>query len=152
MGGGHYLLTTAAGAMIDADFSFNAVETGSGRVAGHLFQSFIFQGELVEFRGRVTCVAVDAMNRRAWIGGVVTVNNSTHPSFTTPRTQPGRDVWFRVLDSGEGAGDPPDRTTIFGFEGDRGIITSAEYCATRPWLADNANTHAVTAGNIQVRP
>ena len=64
----------------------------------------------------------------------------------------GRDVWFRVLDGGEGAAAPPDRTTIFGFEGDRDVITSAEYCAARLWLDNNANTHAVTRGNIQVRP
>ena len=147
-GGGQYLLQN----VIDAAFDFNAVATGSDGAEGHFFQSFIFGGFLVEFRGRVTCFSVDPANRRAWIGGVVTENNSTHPQFTTARTQPGRDVWFRVLDGGEGAAAPPDRTTIFGFEGDRDVITSAEYCAARLWLDNNANTHAVTRGNIQVRP
>jgi hypothetical protein len=147
-GGGKYLLLNT----IDADFDFNAVATGRGGAEGHFFQSFVFQNELIEFRGRVTCVSVDPANGRAWIGGIVTVNNSTHAQFTTPRTQPGRDVWFRVLDTGEGGERPPDRTTIFGFEGDRGIITSAEYCAAQLWVDNDAATHPVSHGNIQVRP
>ena len=146
-GGGKFLLLNT----IDASFNFNAVQTGDGGAAGNFFQSFIFQGQLVEFRGRVTCFSVDTDNHRAWIGGVVTVNNSTHPNFTTPRTQPGRDVWFRVLDGGEGLGADADRTTIYGFEGDRGILTSEQYCAARLWLDGNANTWPVTDGNIQVR-
>jgi hypothetical protein len=134
-------------------FDFNAIGTGRGGATGHLFQSFVFGGELIEFRGRVTCFSVDSATGRAWIGGVVTENNSTHPQFTTPRTQPGRDIWFRVLDGGEGANAAePDRSTISGFEGDRGIITSADYCAAKLWLDGNANTHPVTQGNIQVRP
>ena len=147
-GGGTYLLLNT----IDAAFNFNAVSIGRGGAEGEFFQSFVFQNQLVEFRGRVTCVSFDAENRRAWIGGIVTVNNSTHPQFTTARTQPGRDVWFRVLDAGEGAAAPPDRTTIFGFEGDRDIITSAQYCAAQLWLDNNGNTFPVTHGNIQIRP
>ncbi len=147
-GGGHYLFNNTA----DVQFNFNAVDTGHGAAAGHLFQSFVFGGHLIEFRGRVTCFSVDADTGRAWIGGVVTENNSTHPQFTTPRTQPGRDIWFRVLDGGEGASASPDRSTIMGFEGDRAIITSAQYCAAKLWLDNNANTHPVTEGNIQVRP
>ena len=146
-GGGHFLVLNT----IDATFNFNAVDTGNGEANGHFFQSFIFQNQLVEFRGDVTCFAVDPANGRAWIGGVVTVNNSTHPNFTTPRTQPGHDVWFRVLDAGEGADAPPDRSTIYGFAGDRGILTSAQYCAARLWLDNNGNTYPVSSGNIQVR-
>jgi hypothetical protein len=137
----------------DVSFNFNAVGTGNGGAAGHFFQSFVFGGELIEFRGRVTCVSVDEAAGRAWVGGVVTENNSTHPQFTTERTQVGRDIWFRVLDGGEGANaQEPDRTTIMGFEGDRGIITSAEYCAAQLWVDGNVATHPVTQGNIQVRP
>lgn len=147
-GGGHYLFANVS----DVRFDFNAVGTGNGGATGHLFQSFVFGGLLIEFRGRVTCFSVDSENGRAWIGGVVTENNSTHPQFTTERTQPGRDIWFRVLDGGEGGQAQPDRSTISGFEGDRGIITSAEYCAARLWVDDNANTHPVTEGNIKVRP
>jgi hypothetical protein len=149
IGGGLYRFADTA----DVRFDFNAIGTGRGGATGHLFQSFVFGGELIEFRGRVTCFSVDSATGRAWIGGVVTENHSTHPQFTTPRTQPGRDIWFRVLDGGEGANAAePDRSTISGFEGDRGIITSADYCAAKLWLDGNANTHPVTQGNIQVRP
>lgn len=147
-GGGHYLFGNTA----DVRFNFTAVQTGNGQAAGTFFQSFVFGGLLIEFRGRVTCVSVDPVTGRAWIGGVVTGNNSTHPQFTTARTQPGRDIWFTVLDSGEGSSAPPDRSTIMGFEGDRGIITSADYCAAQLRLDNDANTHPVTEGNIQVRP
>jgi hypothetical protein len=149
MGGGIYRFANTS----DVRFNFNAVANGNGGFTGHLFQSFEFGGLLIEFRGDVTCVSVDPVNRRAWIGGVVTENNSTHPQFTTARTQVGRDIWFRVVDYGEGARAPqPDRSTIPGFEGDRGIITSAEYCATQPWVAGDVATHPILKGNIQVRP
>ncbi|HUE89713.1 MAG TPA: hypothetical protein VMO26_26860 [Vicinamibacterales bacterium] len=148
-GGGVYRFANTS----DVRFNFNAIGTGRGGATGQLFQSFVFGGELIEFRGRVTCFSVDSATGRAWIGGVVTENNSTHPQFTTPRTQPGRDIWFRVLDGGEGANAAePDRSTISGFEGDRGIITSAEYCAAKLWPDGNVATHPVTEGNIQVRP
>jgi hypothetical protein len=147
-GGGVYRFANTA----DVRFDYNAIATGRGNATGHLSQSFVFGGELIEFRGRVTCFSVDSTTGRAWIGGVVTENNSTHPQFTTPRTQPGRDIWFRVLDGGEGANAAePDRSTISGFEGDRGIITSADYCAAQLWVDGNANTHPVTEGNIKVR-
>jgi hypothetical protein len=95
---------------------------------------------------------MDPINRRAWIGGVITENLSEHPSFQTARHQPGHDIWFRVLDTGEGADAPPDRTTFTGFEGDLEIPTSAAYCAMQPWAEGDARTWPVTGGNIQVRP
>ena len=148
-GGGIYRFANTA----DVQFNFNAVALPSGSATGHLFQSFVFGGLLIEFRGRVTCVSFDAVTGRAWVGGVVTENTSTHPQFTTARTQPGRDIWFRVLDGGEGANAvEADRSTIPGFEGDRNIITSAEYCATQPWVDGNVATHPLTDGNIQVKP
>lgn len=147
-GGGHYLFASTA----DVRFNFTAVQTGNGGAAGEFFQSFEFGGLLIEFRGRVTCVSVDPAAGRAWIGGVVTENNSTHPQFTTERTQVGRDIWFRVVDNGQGAGAAPDRSTIMGFEGDRDIITSQEYCDAQLWPDGDVATHPVTQGNIQVRP
>lgn len=147
-GGGHFLLLDT----IDAKFAFTANAGGAAGPTGRFHQSFVFQGELVEFYGRVTCVSVDPTNRRAWVGGVVTANNSTHTAFTMARHQPGRDIWFRVLDSGEGADAAPDRTTTMGFEGDAGFITSLGYCEGQPWPDANARTWPVTEGNIQVRP
>jgi hypothetical protein len=147
-GGGRYLLINS----IDAQFAFSANQHGDGRTSGEFHQALEFQGQHVEFHGTVTCVSADAENGRAWVGGVITQNRSAHPQFQTPRHQPGRDIWFRVLDTGEGQREAADRTTFVGFEGDAGFPTSASYCAGQPWPAGNANTWPVTSGNINVRP
>jgi hypothetical protein len=132
------------------DFAFSAVAHENGNVGGELWVATVFQGFAIEFTGEVTCVTDDPVNHRAWIGGVITSNSSTHPSFTTARTQVGEDIWFRVVDYGEGNGAPADRSTFAGFAGDAEILTSEEYCAEQPWPADDARTWPVTDGNIQV--
>lgn len=131
-------------------FEFAAVSLPDGGAAGSLFVSTTFQGFPIEFEGDVTCVTFDALNHRAWIGAVITANRSTHPSFTTPRTQVGHDIWFRVVDYGEGATAAADRATFVGFEGDLEIPDSPTYCALQPWAPDDARTWEVTEGNIQV--
>jgi hypothetical protein len=131
-------------------FAYGAMALPNGGAAGDLHVSTVFQGFAIEFDGDVTCVTVDPANHRAWIGGVITANLSTHPSFTTPRTQVGHDIWFRVVDYGEGSGALDDRATFVGFEGDLDIPDSATYCALQPWAPDDARTWAVTEGNIQV--
>jgi hypothetical protein len=133
-----------------AAFDYSAVAPPNGGVAGDIFVSTVFQGFAIEFQGDVTCVTVDPANHRAWIGGVITANRSAHPSYTTPRTQVGHDIWFRVVDYGEGVAAMPDRASFVGFEGDLEIPTSAAYCALQPWSPDDARTWAVTDGNIQV--
>jgi hypothetical protein len=95
----------------------------------------------------VTCLAVDAELGRAWVGGVITQNRSTNPAFTGSIHQVGHDIWFRVLDNGQGQ-DPADRTSFVGFEGI--IPTSEAYCEMRIWPDGNARTWPVTQGNIQV--
>jgi hypothetical protein len=146
-GGGHYLL----GGALDIKFSFSAVSRANGGASGQFRQSVAFDDDVVEFHGAVTCLTTDPVNGRAWIGGVITANTSTAPDFIGPIFEVGRDVWFRVLDGGEGAG-AVDRSTFLGFEGGGGIITSAEYCAAQIWPAGDARTHPVTSGDIQVRP
>ncbi|HSA57979.1 MAG TPA: hypothetical protein VLE53_19860 [Gemmatimonadaceae bacterium] len=132
------------------DYEFNATQFANGRANGE-FRIFWASGlGTNDYRGTVTCVSVDPVNHRAWIGGVVTQNNSTHPTGGEARKQVGRDIWFRVVDYGEGSASLPDRTTVAGFEGDAGIITSAEYCQTQPWAAGDVNTWPRVAGNIQV--
>ncbi|HUF46860.1 MAG TPA: hypothetical protein VMM93_03530 [Vicinamibacterales bacterium] len=134
-------------------FSMNALAKADGSAKGEFRHTTTLGGELIDFTGRVTCMAVDSANGRSWIGGVITENNSTHSSFTGAINQVGRDVWFRVLDSGEGNG-VIDRTTFLGFEGGGGIDTSAEYCEMKIWPNDppNDRTGPLTSGNIQVRP
>lgn len=155
---GHILLTIGHGNYLIADtfdvsFSMAAIAGPHGFARGRFRQSLIFQDQLVDFRGRVTCLAVDAENGRAWIGAVITRNDSENPSFTTEIHQPGRDVWFRVLDTGRGS-EEADRSTFMGFEGAAGIITSQEYCDAQIWPNDppNDRTSPVTSGNILVRP
>jgi len=151
-GAGHF------NAGVDVTFAFFALQFGPGTRAFGLFHfETVLGGFDVEFQARVTCMAVDPVTNRAWIGGVVTKNRSNHPSFTTPIHQVGRDIWFRMVDYGEGStATQPDRSTFVGFEGAAGIITSEEYCAARIWPgppADvvDARTNPVTSGNINVR-
>jgi hypothetical protein len=124
-------------------FSFSAKLHRDGRVSGRLYQN---QHDLgFEYGGVVTCFAVDQVNHRAWIGGVLTSSNDPDPV-----TEVGDDVWFRVLDLGKGSSEP-DRSTFFGF--DQGVPpfdTSENYCAARPWPADNARTWPVVSGNIKI--
>jgi hypothetical protein len=147
-GGGHYLLQNT----FDVKLAFTASQWADGTTRGNFHESLIVDGETVDFRGDVICMAVDPVNHRAWIGAVITENRSTHPDFNEWYHQPGEDVWFRVVDYGEGAASPPDRTTFMGFENTPGIPTSEVYCQLQIWPDDDARTWPVTAGNFQVRP
>lgn len=123
-------------------FAYTALRLGDGRVTGKFFQDQRDLGFI--YAGDVTCFAVDPVNHRAWVGGVLTYSNDPDPI-----TEVGDDAWFRVLDTGKGAVDP-DRSTFLGFEGGGGIITSDEYCAARIWPADNARAWPVERGNILI--
>jgi hypothetical protein len=123
-------------------FAFQAVRHADGRVTGRFQQhqpafGFTYQGD-------VTCFAVDPVNHRAWIGGVLTQSNDPDPV-----TQVGDDAWFRVLDLGA-SNQGPDRSTFLGFEGGGGIITSEEYCQVKIWPDGNARTWPVEQGNITI--
>lgn len=147
-GGGHYLLTFGA-VDLPGKFSFTAVERSDGSADGMFRYTLDFLGQEIDFHGEVTCVTVDLDEGRAWIGGVVTLNQSVAEPFASGEIyQEGRDIWFRVLDSGEGSG-AVDRTTFVGFEGGAGIITSQEYCDLAIWAENDARTWPVT-GNVQV--
>lgn len=133
-------------------FQFGIIQQSLAEDAkGTLRFSTALSGLAIEFVGEATCLAVDAANARAWVGGVITENNSEHPAFTGAIHQVGRDIWFRVVDYGEGNGAPQvDRTTFVGFEGGGGIPTSAAYCAARIWPDGDARTGPLLEGNIQV--
>ena len=145
-GRGHYLLQGVA----DVRFTFTARKQGDGRARGAFHQHAVLPTGTYDFDGRVTCMSVDLTAGHAWIGGVVTANRSTDPQFRTPIHQVGKDVWFRVLDTGQprGAGDG---SSFFGFEGSAGFITSKEYCAGQPWPPNNARVWPLTEGNITVQ-
>jgi hypothetical protein len=143
-GGGWYLLQGA----FETQFAFAAVHHADGRASGSFHHRTEDSSGIIAFKAQVTCVAIDAANGRAWIGGVITKNESTSPAFNTGIHQPGRDIWFRVLDDGEANG-AVDRTSFVGFEGV--IPTSASYCEQRIWPDGNARTWPVTNGNVSVR-
>jgi hypothetical protein len=147
-GGGHYTVVSASGDLAEMQFGYSAIVHKNGRATGQFHHAGSFQGFTIEFHADVTCVAIDAALNRAWIGGVITVNRSTHPTYRDATiTQPGHDIWFRVLDAGNGGSGDPDRTTFVGFEG---VIPSSEaYCRDRPWRSDNI--WAVT-GNVTINP
>ena len=151
-GGGKSFVTNPAPAIGIAEFSFSAVQHEDGTASGMFRMVRQRAGFNVDFTGTVTCLAVDPVTHRAWIGGVVVHNNSDDPNHTTAIHEPGQDVWFRVVDNGEGADTPADRSSVYGFKGAGGVQTSAEYCALRLWPAGEANAFELTQGNIQVHP
>jgi hypothetical protein len=143
-GGGHYLIS----GVLDVQFAFAAIQHADGSFSGVFHHSTGDETGTVDFDARVTCLAVDKELGRAWIGGVIVANRSTSPDFQAAIHQPGRDIWFRVLDGGEGKDKQQSRTTFVGFEGI--IPSSAAYCATRPWPDGNARTWPVTEGTVTV--
>lgn len=150
-GGGEYLVTLPGLGEFPGEFSFTANNLPNGETTGQLRYVLELFGEHVEFHGEVTCLTVDEDEGRAWIGGDITKNLSVREAYADGEIfQPGKAIWFRVLDAGEGD-ESVDRTTFVGFEGGAGIITSQEYCDLAIWPDDNARTWPVTAGNIQVR-
>ncbi len=137
----------------DAQFSFQARRNADGSAFGQFHQARSVNGLTVDFTGDVTCLTVDPVNHRAWIGGVIRQNNSTNPAFQVDTLHaPGLDIWFRVVDYGEAVNAPDDRSTTFGFKYSAGFITSADYCAGMPWPVDDARTFPVVRGNLEVRP
>ena len=146
----------AGGGVFDAGvpvhFSFNAIGFGDGSATGKLKFTTELGGQAISFHGRVTCLAVDPVNNRAWIGGVIVANTSTHPSFTGAVHQVGKDIWFRAVDYGNGQSGTVDRTTFVGFEGSAGIITSEEYCQVQIWpnVPPDDRTGPLLNGNIVI--
>jgi hypothetical protein len=138
-GGGSFLFLGAT-PNIPMQFSFSAVQLADGSAAGSFHHFYVADGFTYDFWGTVTCVTFDAVNHRAWIGGVLTKVGSTDPEVGLFA---GDDAWFRVLDSPDG-----DRSTSMGFVG---VIESSEaYCAMQIWPDGNARTHPVTEGQIKV--
>jgi hypothetical protein len=136
-GGGSILF----GGSIPMQFGFAAVILPDGSAAGSFHHAYTDDVGSYQFFGTLTCLSFDAVEGRAWIGGVLTNVISNDPEVGL---EAGDDAWFRVLDSPDG-----DRSTAMGFAGV--IPSSAEYCTTQPWPDDNARTHPVTNGQITLK-
>jgi hypothetical protein len=59
-------------------FSVSAIRNGDGGVSGRWEYHYFFAE--VQYKGDVTCFAVDPVNHRAWIGGVITYSNDPDPN------------------------------------------------------------------------
>jgi hypothetical protein len=141
-------------------FNMTALLRADGSATGEAYHFASLGATFIEFRTRVTCVSFDPVNNRAWVGGVITENTSTDPVRMQPRNEVGRDIWWRVVDYGDGLSGTVDRSTFLGFTGDAGFQTSADYCAGQPWPGPgdtppqpvDARTGPLLSGNISVKP
>jgi hypothetical protein len=126
-GGGHWHVPSGA----LRTFAFTAKNRADGSTQG---QYQVDNRDVSGSRehGTVTCLEVDG--DQAWIGGIVT--HSSVPANVGIRRV------FRVVDRGEGSGDPPDQASILLFV----IGDPAEECHTRPPLPGEN----LEGGNIQV--
>ena len=117
--------------------SFNARKDADGTVSGQFEYHQVVEGTAFTFNVSVTCMNVYDGNR-AKIGGVIVVSND--PTFT-----PGTYAWFQVFDNGEGAGAPPDRSSLIGFgteAANEAFCNSPNLPRFGPWDVQ---------GNVQVR-
>jgi hypothetical protein len=132
--------------------TFTARRNAAGEVSGRYAYEQTFGGEVFVFKGRVTCfrvydtpvlqdwpdVPAAAANRAKWGGLIESSNDPTLP--------PGGFIWFQSIDNGEGAGAPPDLSTLSGF-GDE--AANEAFCASPNVPNPNFGPHAVQ-GNVQV--
>ena len=117
--------------------SFNAKKYADGTVSGQFEYHQVALGQSFNFHVDVTCMNVYDGNR-AKIGGVITVSND-------PTLPPGVFAWFQVFDNGEGANDPPDRSSLIGFGNEaanEAFCSSPNLPRFGPWDVQ---------GNVQVR-
>jgi hypothetical protein len=117
--------------------AFNAKKYADGTVSGQFEYHQVALGESFNFHVDVTCMNVYDGNR-AKIGGVITVSND-------PTLPPGVFAWFQVFDNGEGAGAPPDRSSLIGFgdeAANEAFCNSPNLPRFGPWDVQ---------GNVQIR-
>jgi hypothetical protein len=139
-GGAHWTipLPNAFGAVVEnRTLAFNARKYADGSVTGRFEYHQLFEGGTFKFNVDVTCMNVYDGNR-AKIGGVIEVSSD-------PTLPPGVFAWFQVVDNGEGAGAPPDRSSLVGFGSEaanEAFCNSPNLPRFGPWDVD---------GNVQVR-
>jgi hypothetical protein len=148
-GSGRVDLTSAG--VPPAKFYFSALRYADGSVSGEFRQTLEVGTLISDVVGKVTCLSVDSLNHRAWVGGVILQNRSTHPSWRVDSLHSvGLDVWFRVADYS--LVGQADRSTTYGFKHSAGFITSEDYCNGMPWPAADARTFPLSQGSLSVTP
>ena len=123
--------------VVSQPLAFIANKYADGSVSGHFEYIQKAGGNTFKFGVEVTCMNVYGGNR-AKIGGIVT--QSSDPTIAV-----GRYGWFQVFDDGEGAGAPPDQSSLIGFgdeAANEAFCNSANLPRFGPWDVQ---------GNVQVR-
>jgi hypothetical protein len=122
-------------------FSYSAIRRVDGTTNGE-FQ-YDFRAANLSVKGTVTCVTT--LDNTAWIGGYIDRLESEDPA---DQSLVGTDIWWRVTDNGEGAGDSPDLTTSLLFTIPGLPITAASWCRDQPL---RGLSRPIDHGNIQIR-
>lgn len=118
---------------------FTAVRYEDGTVKGQMEYKQRALGLSFDFHGPVTCIGVYDDGTRAKFGGPITRSND-------PTIPVGVFMWFTVVDNEQGAGSPPDRSSILGIGDEQ---ANEDFCASD--APPNPQFSAdVTSGNIAV--
>jgi hypothetical protein len=154
--GGYHFVTEAHffGIPIENRLTFSAERHADGSLTGRYNYEQGALGERFIFRGSVTCFEIHdtpvlqdweeipamTANRAKW-GGLIEYSND-------PTLPAGGFIWFNSIDNGEGAGAPPDLSSISGF-GDE--AANEAFCASVAPPNPTFGPHPII-GNIEVRP
>ena len=122
-------------------FSYNATQRADGTAHGEY--EYHFRAADFFIHGTVTCASV--AGNAGWVGGVIDKIVSGDPA---DQSLVGTEIWWRVVDNGEGSNAAADLTTSLLFAIPGLPITAASWCLNqdvRGVLRD------VLHGNILVR-
>jgi hypothetical protein len=140
VGSGHIMRDLGAGEELTT-FSYSALARADGTAEGEYQYDFRAAG--FSIHGSVTCVTV--AGNQGWVGAVIDKVSSPDPE---DQALVGTEVWWRVIDNGQGEADPADRSTSLLFAIPGLPVTSASWCndqEARGLLRD------IVRGNIQVQ-
>ena len=122
-------------------FSYNAVARADGTAHGRY--QYHFRAADFFIHGTVTCASVSG--NAGWVGGVIDSIVSGDPA---DQELVGTEIWWRVVDNGEGANEAADLTTSLLFAVPGLPITAESWCRNQDVRGVMRD---VLHGNIQVR-
>jgi hypothetical protein len=139
-GSGHVFRDVGNGEELST-FSYSAIGRADGSASGEY--QYNFRALDFSIHGTVTCVSV--LGNQGWVGGVIDGITSADPA---DQALVGTEVWWRVVDNGQGSNDAADRTTSLLFALPTSPTTSASWCNDR---APRGLLRDIVHGNIQVQ-
>lgn len=142
-GKGKYVNTAG----LEVAFSFDANLHEDGRGSGEFHHVSKSDAGTVDLRGPITCLAIDEQERRAWMGGSLSSNASTHPDYAEDRFGTDAPVRFRILESAEGPESPGLISDL-----DVGGAAAADFCAGKAWPAGEPGGNKLLEGLVVVFP